>query len=86
VHRTPIAQDENPLVPAFPGVAESAAGRHFLCGADSQNLKAQVRVSENCFSANRIFILFNHAILTDAIKRKLAPEKRRPNVRASKGV
>jgi hypothetical protein len=49
-------------------------------------LKAQVRVSENCFSANRIFILFNHAILTDAIKRKLAPEKRRPNVRASKGV
>jgi hypothetical protein len=38
------------------------------------------------FSANRIFILFNHAILTDAIKRKLAPEKRRPNVRASKGV
>jgi hypothetical protein len=57
-----------------------------MTGADSQNLKAQVRVSENCFSANRIFILFNHAILTDAIKRKLAPEKRRPNVRASKGV
>jgi hypothetical protein len=48
--------------------------------------ESQGRVSENCFSANRIFILFNHAILTDAIKRKLAPEKRRPNVRASKGV
>jgi len=45
-----------------------------------QNLKAQVRVSENCFSANRIFILFNHAVLTGAIVRKLAWEKRRPNV------
>jgi hypothetical protein len=56
-----------------------------MTSADSQNLKARVRASENCFSANRIFIIFNHAILTDAIKRKLAPEKRRPNVRASKG-
>jgi len=44
------------------------------------NLKAEVRVSENCFSANRIFILFNHAVLTGAIVRKLASEKRRPNV------
>jgi len=31
--------------------------------------------------AECIFILFNHAILTGAIVRKLAPEKRRPNVR-----
>jgi hypothetical protein len=33
------------------------------------------------------FILFNHAVLTGAIVRKLASEKRRPNVRLlSRGI
>jgi len=90
VHRTPIEQDENPLVPVFPGVATFAAGRNALQPRsvrklESQGMRERAPVLRSA-EAECIFILFNHAVLTDVTKRKLASEKRRPNLPIIRGA